>query len=74
MSPSWGERFPPGKTCAEANEEDVWTRWRRRMQFVEDIRRMLGARSVLGASIGYYVNSVEGGHCTLRLDWGLGEL
>lgn len=44
------------------------------MQFVEDIRRMLGARSVLGASIGYYVNSVEGGHCTLRLDWGLGEL
>lgn len=26
---------------AEANAEDVWTRWRRRMRFVGEMRRML---------------------------------
>jgi hypothetical protein len=43
ISPSCDtERFPPGKTCAEGKEEDVWTRCRRRISLEGDIRRILG--------------------------------
>lgn len=43
MSPSWeAERLPPGKTWAEGKELDVHTRWRRRIWFEEEMRRILG--------------------------------
>lgn len=42
ISPSCDvDRFPPGKTCAEGNEEEVWTRCKRRISLEGDIRRML---------------------------------
>jgi hypothetical protein len=42
ISPSCSaERFPPGKTCADAKEEDVFTRERRSISFLGDTRRML---------------------------------
>jgi len=37
------ERLPPGKTCAEGKEEEVRTRWRRRISLWGDMRRILGA-------------------------------
>jgi hypothetical protein len=41
MTPSWkASRLPPGKTWAEANEVDVRTRWRRRVLFWGERRRM----------------------------------
>jgi hypothetical protein len=40
--PSWaGEMLPPGNTCADAKEVEVFTRWRRRISFVGEKRRML---------------------------------
>lgn len=36
-----GERFPPGNTCAEANAEDVRTRWSSRISLLGEMRRML---------------------------------
>lgn len=42
ISPSCdAERFPPGNTCAEGKALDVRTRWRRRIWFEGDIRRIL---------------------------------
>lgn len=47
MEPSWeAERFPPGKTCAEGKEDEVRTRWRRRIWLEGEMRRMLGNMSV----------------------------
>ena len=39
--PSCGDRYPPGKTWAEAKEVELWTRWRRSIRFEGDIRRIL---------------------------------
>lgn len=33
--------LPPGKTCADANEVDVFTRWRRRTSFSGEMRTTL---------------------------------
>jgi hypothetical protein len=42
MAPSWeAERLPPGKTWAEGKEEEVLTRWRRRIWLSGEMRRML---------------------------------
>jgi hypothetical protein len=42
MAPSCSaDRAPPGKTWALAKEEDVRTRWRRRIWFVGEIKRTL---------------------------------
>ena len=39
MSPSWNaSRLPPGKTCAEAKDVEVLTRWRRRTWFWGETR------------------------------------
>jgi hypothetical protein len=38
MEPSCGLWFPPGNTCAEGKEEDVFTRWRRRISFWGETR------------------------------------
>lgn len=36
--PSWSDKFPPGKTWADAKELDVWTRCRRRISFFGETR------------------------------------
>jgi len=42
MSPSCdADRLPPGNTCAEGNELEVRTRWRRRIWFEGEMRRIL---------------------------------
>lgn len=33
--------LPPGKTCADANEVEVFTRWRRRTSFSGEMRTTL---------------------------------
>lgn len=44
--PSWKEdRLPPGKTCAEANDDDVCTLWRSSTSLVGESRRMLACVS-----------------------------
>jgi hypothetical protein len=43
MTPSWVlERAPPGKTCADAKLEAFFTRCKRRIWFVGEMRRTLG--------------------------------
>ena len=67
-APSWfGETWPPGKTCAEAKEREVVTRWRRRMRFVGLMRRMdaLGdggeGGEGSGLDLGFGAEEEEGG-------------
>jgi hypothetical protein len=42
ISPSCkADKFPPGNTCAEGKEVEVWTRCKRRISLDGDIRRIL---------------------------------
>jgi len=42
ISPSCeGLRLPPGNTCADGKEDEFWTRCRRRISLVGEIRRIL---------------------------------
>jgi hypothetical protein len=46
-SPSWkGDMLPPGKTCAEAKDDEVFTLRSSRMWFCGEINNTLGELSV----------------------------